>query len=71
MKRYIIEQYKGDDNLFNNNKYKNGAFWGTVIGTSIGIVISSKMGAMNSKRMMRSARKVKSNIKDGMNSLWK
>jgi len=57
--------------LFNNNKYKNGAFWGTVIGTSIGIVISSKMGILNSKRMMRSARKVKSNIKDGMNSLWK
>lgn len=62
---------KGDGKLFNNNKYKNGAFWGTIIGTSIGIVISSKMGPLNSRKMMRSARKVKSNFKGGMNSLWK
>lgn len=57
--------------MFNNNKYKNGAFWGTVIGTSIGIVITSKMSTLNSRRMKRSAKKVKSNLKDGMNSLWK
>lgn len=54
-----------------NNRYKNGAFWGTVLGTSLGIVISSSMKPMNRKRMMRTARRMGSNLKDGMNSLWR
>lgn len=57
------------DKLF-NNRYRNGAFWGTVIGTSLGFILSSKMGPLNRKRMMRTARKVRSNLKEGMNSLW-
>ena len=57
------------DKLF-NNRYRNGAFWGTVIGTSLGIVVSSTMKPMNRKRMMRTARKMRSNLKDGMNFFW-
>lgn len=57
------------DKLF-NNRSRNGAFWGTVIGTSLGIILSSTMGPMNRKRIMRSARKMGANLKDGMNSLW-
>ncbi|CAK7053729.1 hypothetical protein ACF3M2_16745 [Tissierella carlieri] len=53
-----------------NNRYKNGAFWGTVIGTSLGIIITSKMTPLNKKKMMRTARKVRTNLRDGMNSFW-
>lgn len=53
-----------------NNRYRNGAFWGTVIGTSLGIILSSRMTPMNRRKMMRTARKVKDNLMDGMNSLW-
>lgn len=54
----------------NNNKYNNRAFWGTVIGTSIGIIVSSQISPLNKRKMMRTARKVKSNFKDGVNNLW-
>lgn len=53
-----------------NNRFNNGAFWGTVIGTSLGIVISAKMAPMNRRRMMRTAKRVRNTFKDGMNSLW-
>lgn len=53
-----------------NNRYKNGAFWGTIIGTSVGIMLTSNMTPLSRKRMMRSARRMKSSLKDGMNSLW-
>ena len=56
--------------MFNNNKRKNGAFWGTVMGTTIGIIVSSQMSPMNRKKMMRTARKASSNLKDGITSLW-
>ncbi|MBU5426711.1 hypothetical protein KQI41_09860 [Tissierella pigra] len=58
--------------MFNSrNKYNNGAFWGTIIGTSIGIIISNQMTPMNRKKMMRSTKKMSSNLIDGMNNLWK
>ncbi len=57
-------------NILFNNRSKNGAFWGTVIGTSLGVILSSKMVPLNRKRIMRTARKVRTNLKDGMNSLW-
>lgn len=53
-----------------NNKYKNGAFWGTVIGTSVGIMLTSNMTQVSRKRIMRSARRMKSSLKDSVNSLW-
>lgn len=55
--------------MLNRNR-TNGAFWGTVIGTSLGIILSSRMKPINSRRMMKVARKVKSNVMDGMSSLW-
>lgn len=54
-----------------NNKYRNGAFWGTVIGTSLGIVLSSKVSPLSKRRMMKTARKVRTSLKDGVNSLWR
>ncbi|WP_353096732.1 hypothetical protein [Tissierella praeacuta] len=53
-----------------NNRDKSKAFWGTVIGTSLGIVISSAITPMSRKRVMKSARKMGANLKDGMSSLW-
>ena len=53
-----------------NNGYKNNAFWGTIIGKSLGIVISSAITPINKRKMMKSARKMRANLKDGMNSLW-
>ncbi|NLV88505.1 MAG: hypothetical protein GX021_03975 [Tissierellia bacterium] len=55
--------------MFNRNR-NNGAFWGTVIGTSLGIILSSRMKPLNTRRMMKLARKVRSNVVDGMSSLW-
>lgn len=63
----IFIPQKEMDSMFSRN---NGAFWGTVIGTSLGIIISSRMKPFNSKKMIKLARKVKSNIWDGMSSLW-
>jgi hypothetical protein len=71
-KIYYRNHYKGDEIMFNNrNKYNNGAFWGTVIGTSIGIIVSNRISPMNRKKVMRSARKMGSNLVDGMNNLWR
>lgn len=54
-----------------NNKYNNRAFWGTVIGTSLGVIISSQMTPKSRRRMMKTARRAKNTVKDGMNTLWK
>lgn len=56
--------------MFNNNKRTNGAFWGTIVGTSIGIIISSQMSPLNRKKMMRSAKKASSSLKNGISSFW-
>lgn len=53
-----------------SNRYNNGAFWGTVIGTSLGIIISSKVAPLNRRKMMRTAKRAKNSFMDGMNSLW-
>ena len=53
--------------MFNRN---NGAFWGTVIGTSLGIILSSRMKAFNTRKMMKLAKRVKSNVMDGMSPIW-
>jgi len=55
--------------MFDRNR-NYGAFLGTVIGTSLGIILSSRMKPFNSRKMMKLARKVKSNVVDGMSSLW-
>lgn len=49
-----------------NNKHSKGAFWGTILGTSIGVIISSQMTPMNKRKIKRTARKASSNIKDMM-----
>jgi hypothetical protein len=56
--------------MFSNNKRSNKALWGTILGTSLGIIISSQMPPLNRKKMMRSARKASANLMDGITSLW-
>lgn len=54
-----------------NNRQRGSAFWGTIIGTSLGIVLSSRVSPLNRKRMAKTARKVGSNLRNGMSSLWR
>lgn len=49
-----------------NNKGSNGVFWGTILGTSIGLIVSSQMTPMNKKKLKKTARKASSNFKDMM-----
>lgn len=58
-------------NILFNNKNRSGAFWGTIIGTSLGVVLSSRISPLSKKRVMKTARKVRTNLKDGMNNLWR
>lgn len=53
-----------------NNRNRNGALWGTILGASMGIFLGSKMTPMNRRRMMRKARRATSNFKDGIDSWW-
>ena len=49
-----------------NRKRSNGAFWGTILGTSIGVLLSSQMTPMNKRKIKRTARKASTNLKDMM-----
>ena len=51
-------------------KFKNGALWGSIIGTSIGLAFGSQMSPMQRRRFMRSARRATSTLRDGINSFW-
>lgn len=52
--------------MFRSNKKTNGTLWGTIIGTSIGLMIGSQITPMNKRKIMRSAKKAGSNLKDMM-----
>jgi gas vesicle protein len=54
----------------NNNGFKNGALFGTIVGTSLGMIFGTKMGPMQKRKVMRSARRATSTLKNGINSLW-
>lgn len=52
--------------MFKNNRKSNGAFWGTILGTSIGLIINSQMTPMSKKKIKKTAKRATSNIKDMM-----
>lgn len=52
--------------MFRNNKSSNGAFWGTILGTSIGLIISSQMTPMNKRRIKKTAKRATTNLRDMM-----
>ncbi|HHV45510.1 MAG TPA: YtxH domain-containing protein [Tissierellia bacterium] len=56
----------------NNNGFRNGAFIGSVLGLSLGMVVGSKVvHNIPRKKIMRTARRAKSTLMNGMNSLWR
>ena len=54
----------------NNNRFKNGALFGGILGASLGIIFSTRMGPMKRRRLMRTARRAGSTLRNGINSLW-
>ena len=54
----------------NNNGFKNGALFGSILGASLGMVFGTRMTPMQCRRMMRVARRATNTLKDGMSSLW-
>lgn len=55
----------------NDNGFRNGAFLGSIIGASLGMIFGTKMSPMRRRRIARTARKAKSTLKNGINVLWK
>lgn len=55
----------------NNNGFKNGAFLGSVLGISLGMVVGSKvMNNIPKKKIMKTAKRAKATLMNGMSSLW-
>lgn len=48
------------------SKKRNGTLWGTILGTSIGLMVASQITPMNRRKIKRTARKASENIKDMM-----
>ncbi len=55
----------------NNNGFRNGAFLGSIIGASLGMIFGTRMGPMQRRKIMRTARRAKSTLRDGMDFLWR
>lgn len=69
MKKIIDIIVEGEDSV-NNNRIKNGALIGSVVGMSLGMVVATKMNTVPKKKIMKTAKKAKSTILNGMQSLW-
>lgn len=69
MKKIIDIIVEGEDSV-NNNRIKNGALIGSVVGMSLGMVVATKMNNVPKKKIMKTAKKAKSTILNGMQSLW-
>ena len=54
----------------NNNGFKNGALLGSIVGASLGMIFGTRMNPMKKRKIMRSARRAKSTLKNGMNFVW-
>ncbi|MCR2042841.1 YtxH domain-containing protein [Anaerosalibacter massiliensis] len=54
-----------------NGSFKRGAFMGSLIGASAAVFAASRIGPMQKRKIRRNTRKAISNIKDGMNLIWK
>ncbi|WP_236908645.1 hypothetical protein [Clostridium sp. Cult3] len=54
----------------NNNGFKNGALLGSIIGASLGMFFGARMGPMQKRKIVRSARRATSTLMNGINSLW-
>ena len=54
-----------------NNGFKNGALFGSIVGTSLGMIFGTRMSLMQKRKIMRTARRATSTLRNGMNTLWK
>lgn len=68
--KIIYTKKKGEGIYMNNSRFKNGALFGSIIGASLGIIFGTRMGPMKRRRLMRTARRASSTLKNGINSLW-
>lgn len=56
----------------NNNGFRNGALIGSVVGISLGMVVGTKVvNNIPRRKIMKTARRAKSTLMNGMNSLWR
>ncbi|MBU5440205.1 hypothetical protein KQI42_19610 [Tissierella sp. MSJ-40] len=56
--------------MMNNNGFRNGAFWGSLLGASVGMYFGTKMTPMQRRKMMKSARRATTTLRDGISSFW-
>lgn len=52
--------------MFRNNRNSNGALWKTILGTSVGLILGSRMTPMNKRKIKKTAKRASSNLKDMM-----
>jgi gas vesicle protein len=55
----------------NNNGFKNGALFGTIVGTSLGMMFGTRMSPIQRKKIARTAKRATSTLKNGVSSLWR
>jgi surface antigen len=55
----------------NNNGFKNGALFGTLLGASLGMIFGTRMSPFQKRKIMKTARRASSTLKNGVNSLWR
>ncbi|NMB07452.1 MAG: hypothetical protein GX981_03560 [Tissierellia bacterium] len=54
----------------NNNGFKNGALFGTLLGASLGMFFGAKLGPLQKRRIMKNINRARYSLKNGINSIW-
>ena len=68
--KIIDTKKKGEGIYMNNNGFKNGALFGSIIGASLGMIFGTKMSPFKRRKLVRTARRASSTLKNGINYLW-
>lgn len=53
-----------------NNGFKSGALLGSILGVSLGMIFGTKIGPLQKRRIIKTARRAKTALFNGMSSLW-
>ncbi|NLX63085.1 MAG: hypothetical protein GXZ06_11425 [Tissierellia bacterium] len=57
--------------LLNRNGFRNGTLLGSILGLSLGMVVGTKViNNIPKRKIMKTARRAKSTLMNGVNSLW-
>lgn len=54
----------------NNNGFRNGALIGSVLGISLGMIVVNRVNNVPKRKIKKTAKRAKSTLMNGMNSLW-